>query len=93
MLVLLNYVFPYIHNIFNNRSHMIKLFRFFLLQGHFFLIFQYNPYIFILIKAIVWPKPVDHPYIIKLETVVDGCVFCYPFYPLIIHNIVMDIIA
>ena len=35
-----------------------------------------------MIKAIVWPKPVDHPYIIKLETVVDGYVFCFPFYPL-----------
>ena len=22
------------------------------------------------------------PYKIKLETVVDGCVFCFPFYPL-----------
>ena len=36
---------------------------------------------------IFWPKPVDHPYIIKLETVVDGCVFCFPFYPLKNHNI------
>ena len=48
-------------------------------------------YIFILIKAIVWPKPVDHPYIIKLETVVDGCVFCFPFYPLIFFMFSFDV--
>ena len=41
-------------------------------------------YIFILIKAIVWPKPVNYPYIIKLETVVDGCAFCFPYYPLFV---------
>ena len=38
--------------------------------------------IFILIKDIVWPKLVDHIYIIKLVMVVDGCVFCFPFFPL-----------
>ena len=41
--------------------------------------------------AIVWPKPVDRPYIIKLETVVDGCVFCFPFYPLIRSKFVISI--
>ena len=51
----------------------MSLIPFFLTSGTFF------SYIFILIKAIVWPKPVDHPYIIKLETVIDGCVFCLPF--------------
>ena len=46
---------------------MIKLFCFFLLQVHFY------SYIIILIKAIVWPNPVDHPHKIKLEMVVNGC--------------------
>ena len=39
--------------------------------------------IYILIKAIIRPKPVDHLYIIKLETVNDDCVFCFPFYSMI----------
>ena len=58
--------------IFNNRGHVIKLFRVFgfILHVHFFLV-----------KAIVWPKPLDHTYIIKLITVIHGYVFCFHFYP------------
>ena len=46
----------------------------------------FSSYTFILIKAIVLPKQVDRPYVIKLVTIIDGCVFCFPFYPLIIKT-------